>query len=100
MTAATRKKGLSRVTDDELDKAFLALTASGELDRIFRQLRSAWDGSLSREVVLEALGDAMAEVVRRHQDGLHISNLPGLLQTVSRRRLSKIWFCQLHLAPG
>lgn len=79
------------MNDDELDQAFLTLTASGELDRIFRQLRNAWYGSLAREVVREALGDAMAEVVRLHQDGVQITNLPGLIQTVSRRRLSKIW---------
>lgn len=78
------------MTGDELDEAFLKLTETGELDRIFAQLRSAWDG-LPREVVREALGDAMAEVVRQQQAGVTITNLPGLLQTVARRRLSKIW---------
>jgi DNA-directed RNA polymerase specialized sigma24 family protein len=78
------------VTDDELDKAFLNLTETGELDKIFAQLRTAWDG-LPREVVREALGDAMAEVVRQQRVGVNITNLPGLLQTVARRRLSKIW---------
>jgi len=29
--------------------------------------------------------------VRLHQDSVQITNLPGLLQTVSRRRLSRIW---------
>jgi hypothetical protein len=78
------------VTNDELDKAFLALVEGGELDRILRQLRNKWDG-VPRETVLNAVRDAASEVVRRAKSGQTIANLPGLIRTIAHRQLIRGW---------
>jgi DNA-directed RNA polymerase specialized sigma24 family protein len=78
------------MTDDELNKAFLALVEGGELDRILRQLRNKWDRT-PREVVLNAVRDAAAEVVQRAKSGQAITNVAGLVRTIADRQLIKLW---------
>lgn len=78
------------MTKDELDAAFLGLVESGEFDRILRNLRNAWD-RVPRETVLDVVQEAATEVVRRHQDGQIFTNLAGLITTIARRNLIKVW---------
>jgi len=77
------------VTKEELEREFLRLAETGEVDRILRGLRSRY-WRIPRADVVDAYGDAVVEVVRRWKSGQTITNLPGLLTTVARRRLAVI----------
>jgi len=78
------------VTPEELDAEFVRLTQTGELDKIQMYLRARRD-KIPREVVHEILQEACYEVIRRQQDGGAITNVAGLLTTIARRRLDKVW---------
>jgi hypothetical protein len=78
------------VTAEELEAEFVRLSAAGELDKIQRTLRQRRD-RVPREVVKEIVQEACLEVVRRQQTGGRITNVAGLVQTISRRMLEKAW---------
>lgn len=78
------------MTDDELDQAFLDLAGTGEYDKLLGQMRTKWSG-VPREEVRHFIQEACEEVVRRAKAGQKITNLPGLIRTVSDRMLGKYW---------
>lgn len=78
------------MTPQELEAEFVRLTAAGELDKIQRILRSRRD-QVPREVVREIVQEACLEVVRRQQVGGRITNVAGLIMTISGRLLEKAW---------
>jgi DNA-directed RNA polymerase specialized sigma24 family protein len=78
------------VTAEELEAEFVRLAADGELDKIQRYLRSRRD-KVPRGVVREIVQEACLEVVRRQQAGGKITNVAGLVMTISARRLEEAW---------
>jgi hypothetical protein len=78
------------VTEDELEAAFLELVEKRGFDRILGLLRTQWE-RVPRETILNVVHDAATEVVRRHRDGQVVTNVPGLVTTIARRTLSKVW---------
>lgn len=78
------------MTDDELEREFLRLAETGEVDRILRGLRNRYD-RVPRDVVVDVYRDATVDVVRRHKRGQTITNLAGLLTTIAQRKLQAVW---------
>ena len=78
------------MTDDELEREFLGLAETGEVDRILRGLRNRYD-RVPRDVVVDVYRDATVDVVRRHKRGQTITNLAGLLTTIAQRKLRAVW---------
>jgi hypothetical protein len=78
------------VTREELEAEFVRLSAVGELDKIQRTLRSRRD-QVPREVVKEIVQEACLEVIRRQQAGGKITNVAGLVMTISGRMLERAW---------
>ena len=79
------------MTPEELEREFVKLAEKGEYDKILGQLRAKWSDTIPRDVVLEMLQEACGDVIDRQRRGQAITNVAGLLRTITDRRLYALW---------